>query len=102
MAKKTFEDAMRSLEQIVQELEDGDLALEAALKKFEEGVQLSKFCSQKLDETEKKITILLEDQKGNLIEKPYQSEGGSELTEPQPIDSIPKELKIDQRNDHKI
>jgi exodeoxyribonuclease VII small subunit len=84
MAKKTFEDAMRSLEQIVQELEDGDLPLETAFKKFEEGVQLSKFCSQKLDETEKKITILLKDQNGSLTEKPFQSQGVSEPEKPQP------------------
>ena len=74
MAKKTFEDAMKALEQIVRDLETGDLPLEVAFKKFEEGVQLSKLCSQKLDETEKKITILLEDQKGNLIEKPFESD----------------------------
>ena len=74
MAKKTFEDAMKALEQIVRDLETGDLPLEVAFKKFEEGVKLSKLCSQKLDETEKKITILLEDQKGNLIEKPFESD----------------------------
>ncbi|MBW1698251.1 MAG: exodeoxyribonuclease VII small subunit [Deltaproteobacteria bacterium] len=71
MATKTFEDAMKELEQIVQELESGDLPLEKALKKFEDGVELSKFCSRKLDETEKKITILLEDQDKTLMEKPF-------------------------------
>ncbi len=74
MAKKTFEQSMKQLEQIVQELESGDLPLEKAIKKFEEGVQLSKFCSKKLDETEKKITILLQDQEGNILEKPFISE----------------------------
>ena len=74
MAKKTFEQSMKQLEQIVQELESGDLPLEKAIKKFEEGVQLSKFCSKKLDETEKKITILLQDQEGNILEKPFMSE----------------------------
>ena len=73
MAKKTFEDAMKALEQIVRDLETGDLPLEVAFKKFEEGIQLSKFCSQKLDETEKKISILLEDEKGDLIERPFES-----------------------------
>ena len=56
MAKKTFEQSMKQLEQIVQDLESGDLALEKAIKKFEEGIQLTKFCAKKLDETEKKIT----------------------------------------------
>jgi len=71
MAKPTFEIAMKQLEQIVQELESGNLSLEDSIKKFEEGIKLSKFCSAKLDETEKKITLLLRDQDGNVIEKPF-------------------------------
>ena len=71
MAKQTFEKAMEKLEKIVQELESSDLPLEKAIKKFEEGVQLSKFCSEKLDETEKKITILLKDQNDQPLEKPF-------------------------------
>ncbi len=78
MAKKTFEESLKQLEQIVQELETGDLPLEKALKKFEEGVQLSKFCFAKLDETEKKITILLQDWEGNVSEKPFMVESESE------------------------
>jgi len=74
MAKVTFEAAMKQLEQIVQELESGNLSLEDSIKKFEEGIKLSKFCSSKLDETEKKITLLLKDQDGNVIEKPFVSE----------------------------
>jgi exodeoxyribonuclease VII small subunit len=62
----TCEEAMKALEKIVSELESGDLALEQALKKFEEGVKLSKFCSSKLDETEKKVTLLLKDQEKDL------------------------------------
>ncbi|MFP4533874.1 MAG: exodeoxyribonuclease VII small subunit [Desulfobacterales bacterium] len=68
MAKKTFEDAMTQLEKIVQELESGDLPLEKALKKFEEGVKLSKFCFDKLEETEKKIIMLTSDPDGNVSE----------------------------------
>ena len=71
MAKKTFEQSLKQLEQIVQELESGDLPLEKALKKFEEGIQLSKLCSRTLDETEQKISILLKDQDGGIIEKPF-------------------------------
>lgn len=67
----TFEKAMKKLEEIVQELETGELTLEESLKKFQEGVKLSKFCSSKLDETEKKITLLLKDHHGNLIETPF-------------------------------
>jgi exodeoxyribonuclease VII small subunit len=71
MAQKTFEQSMKQLERIVQELEDGDLPLEKAIKKFEEGIKLTKFCSEKLDETEKKISILLEGADGQMIEKPF-------------------------------
>jgi len=78
MAKQTFEKAMEKLEKIVQELESSDLPLEKAIKKFEEGVQLSKFCSEKLDETEKRITILLKDQNGQPLEKPFISETESD------------------------
>jgi exodeoxyribonuclease VII small subunit len=74
MAKKTFEQSLKQLEQVVQELEAGDLPLEKAIKKFEEGIQLSKFCSQKLDEIEKKITVLMEDSEGNIVEQPFISE----------------------------
>jgi exodeoxyribonuclease VII small subunit len=78
MNEESFEEAMRRLETIVQELETGDLPLEVALKKFEEGVRLSKLCSRKLDETEKKISILLKDPKGDLCERPFSPETGLE------------------------
>jgi exodeoxyribonuclease VII small subunit len=71
MVQKTFEQSLKQLERIVQELEDGDLPLEKAIKKFEEGIQLTKFCSQKLDETEKKVSILLKNTEGQVTEKPF-------------------------------
>ena len=74
MVQKTFEQSMKQLERIVQELEEGDLPLEAAIKKFEEGMKLTKLCSQKLDETEKKVSILLKNAEGRITEKPFQSE----------------------------
>jgi exodeoxyribonuclease VII small subunit len=74
MSKTNFERSMKKLEIIVQELESGDLQLEDAMQKFEEGIKLSRLCSEKLDETEKKITLLLQDQKGNVSEKPFISE----------------------------
>jgi exodeoxyribonuclease VII small subunit len=74
MAQKTFEQSMKQLERIVQELEDGDLPLEKAIKKFEEGIKLTKLCSEKLDETEKKISILLKDSEGEIAEKPFIAE----------------------------
>ncbi|MCU0592228.1 MAG: exodeoxyribonuclease VII small subunit [Desulfobacterales bacterium] len=71
MAKKTFEQSIKQLEQIVTELESGELPLELAIKKFEEGMELSRFCSQKLEETERKITLLMQDGAGRPVEKPF-------------------------------
>lgn len=70
MAKRSFEQALQQLEQIVRELESGDLPLEAALRKFEEGIELSKFCSQKLAETERRISLLIQNEAGEEIEQP--------------------------------
>ena len=81
MAKKTFEQAMKQLEQIVQDLESGDMPLEKAIKTFEEGIQLSKFCSEKLDETEKRITILMQDSEGKTSETPFPAENDDVLSE---------------------
>lgn len=71
MAKQTFESAMKELEDLVEDLEGGELSLDLAFKKFEEGIKLSRFCSAKLDETEKKVTILLKDESGNIKDVPF-------------------------------
>ena len=60
MAKANFEDNMENLEKIVSELEKGDLNLDESIAKFEDGIKISKECNKILEETEKKITILLE------------------------------------------
>ena len=64
MAKEKFEDTLHKLEKVVARLEDGDLPLEESLKLFEEGVRLSRFCEQRLDEAEKRVEILLKDKEG--------------------------------------
>lgn len=71
--QQTFEKSIDQLEQIIRELEAGDLPLEKAIQRFEEGIRLSKECAQKLDETEKKISILIQDMGGDLTEKPFSS-----------------------------
>ena len=76
MAKKSFEQALKLLEQIVVELESGDLPLEQAIRKFEEGMELSRFCAQRLEETERKITQLIQDSAGGVVEKPFAPENG--------------------------
>lgn len=58
--KESFEEKMENLEKIVKELEDGKLDLEASVKKFEEGMKISKQCNEILEKSEKKITVLLE------------------------------------------
>lgn len=72
--KKTFESSMETLELIVKELESGKLPLEEAIKKFETGMKCSKFCLEKLDKTEKKITLLMNDNQGNMQEEPFDNE----------------------------
>ena len=59
--EKTFEEMMESLEQISQDLENGKLTLDESMKKFEEGMILSKKCSEILENAEKKIKILIKD-----------------------------------------
>ena len=56
--KLTFEQGMARLEKIVQDMEDGELSLEKSMATFEEGMTLVKQCQSKLDEVEKKIEIL--------------------------------------------
>lgn len=73
-AKKTFEQAMQELEEIVRELEAGELPLETAMKKFEDGIKLSNFCSMKLEETERKISALTRTADGALSDQPFLSE----------------------------
>jgi exodeoxyribonuclease VII small subunit len=55
----TFEEALENLEKTVERLESGDLPLEKALEEFEQGVRMSRLCSQKLEEAEKKVELLL-------------------------------------------
>ena len=66
-----FEDNMKQLEQIAGELEKGDLDLDASVKKFEEGMKLSKQCSKILEEAEKKISILIKTDEG-LVEEDFE------------------------------
>lgn len=71
MKEIKFEQALSSLEKIVQELEQGDFSLEDAIKKYEEGIALSKICNKKLNEAEKKIEILTKTIEGDFELKPF-------------------------------
>ncbi len=57
--KLNFEKALERLESVVREMEDGALSLDEMMSHFEEGTRLVKFCSQKLNEVEQKIEILV-------------------------------------------
>lgn len=76
--KKTFEDALSQLESIVARLENGDLPLEESLKLFEEGIRLSRFCNQKLNEAQKKVQVLLKGNEGELEPQPFEPEETAE------------------------
>jgi exodeoxyribonuclease VII small subunit len=66
-----FEECLERLEKIVQELEKGEVPLEASLTLFEEGMQLSATCRKQLEEAEGKVEILLK-QNGKLQTEPFQ------------------------------
>ena len=78
MAEKKFEKALEQLEDIVRKMEEGDLTLDESLKAFEEGIRLSRFCSDKLDEAERKVEILLKE--GDVLKvRPFEEgDGGSD------------------------
>lgn len=73
MKEENFETKMQVLEQIVSDLEKGDLNLDESVKKFEEGMKISKECSKMLEETEKRITILLNDE-DEVVEEEFKTE----------------------------
>ena len=74
MAEKKFEKSMQRLEEIVLSLEEGELPLEDSLKVFEEGMKLVKFCSNKLEEAEQKVTLLVKESGGKQTEVPFKLE----------------------------
>ena len=67
----TFESGVVRLEEIVEALERGDLDLDKSLAFFEEGVRLSRELNKKLDEAEKKLELLLKDENGRPLSKPF-------------------------------
>jgi exodeoxyribonuclease VII small subunit len=83
MAKKdqlqqTFEAALKRLEEVLDSLEHGNLNLEESVKAFEEGVNLVRLCHGKLDEVERRVELLLKDETGRFITKPFPEEEGDQ------------------------
>jgi exodeoxyribonuclease VII small subunit len=73
-AKPSFEKSINDLEKIVKSLESGNLPLEKALEKFEAGIKLSRYCSETLEEAEKRVTLLMTGENGDIVEKPFDAE----------------------------
>jgi exodeoxyribonuclease VII small subunit len=69
---KTFEASLEALEQIVRDLEQGDLPLEKSLELFEQGIRLSRECQERLSQAERRIEILLRDNQGRPITAPFE------------------------------
>ncbi|MBW2561571.1 MAG: exodeoxyribonuclease VII small subunit [Deltaproteobacteria bacterium] len=83
MSKKKFEKALEQLEEIVKKMEEGNLSLDESLAAFEEGIRLSRFCADRLDEAERKVDVLLRED-DTLQIKPFR-EGGGDDKEPENI-----------------
>ena len=69
-----FEKSFQQLEKIVQRLEAEELPLDESLQLFEEGIRLSRFCHQRLEEVEKKIELILADAKGQPVAEPFEED----------------------------
>lgn len=64
---RSFEASLEALEQIVHELESGDLPLEKSLELFEDGIRLSRQCQERLNQAERRIEVLLRDNQGRPV-----------------------------------
>ena len=73
---RTFEASLEALEQIVRELEQGDLPLEKSLELFEQGIRLSRECQERLSQAERRIEILLKDNQGRTIVSTFEEANG--------------------------
>ncbi|HKB23932.1 MAG TPA: exodeoxyribonuclease VII small subunit [Methylomirabilota bacterium] len=71
MTDLAFEDSLARLEQIVSQLEGGNLPLEQSLKVFEEGIALARHCAKYLEDAERRIEVLTKDEGGALGTKPF-------------------------------
>ncbi|MCE5196462.1 MAG: exodeoxyribonuclease VII small subunit [Negativicutes bacterium] len=67
----TFEEALQQLENIVRQLETGNLSLEEAMKCFEEGVKLSRFCQNDLNSAQQKIEKITVNEQGEVVLQPF-------------------------------
>jgi exodeoxyribonuclease VII small subunit len=78
-----FEKSFQQLEKIVQRLEAEELPLDESLQLFEQGIRLSRFCHQRLEEVEKKIELILADAKGQPVIEPFEEDADDEDVAPE-------------------
>jgi exodeoxyribonuclease VII small subunit len=69
-----FEEAIKRLEEIVEEMEGKDLQLEKSIKLFQEGMELAAFCNSKLEDAEKKVNVVMKNAQGQLTEEKFNPE----------------------------
>jgi exodeoxyribonuclease VII small subunit len=81
MTNLTFEKALAELEQTVAKLEKGGISLNESLALFEKGVKMSRFLRAELDKAERKVEILLKDEKGNLKAEDFEAESDDDAGE---------------------
>jgi exodeoxyribonuclease VII small subunit len=79
---RTFEASLEALEQIVRELEQGDLPLEKSLELFEHGIRLSRECQERLSQAERRIEVLLRDNQGRAVVSAFEDTGATPQESP--------------------
>lgn len=75
---RSFEASLEALEQIVAQLESGDLPLEKSLELFEQGIRLSRECQERLNQAERRIEILMRDNQGQPVARPFDETSGAD------------------------
>ena len=73
-SKKSFEESMGRLEQIVRAMERGDVALEESLKLFQEGPELVRSCQKLLDDAQLQVKMIMTASDGSPVEEVFQDE----------------------------
>lgn len=69
--ENTFEQAIKELEEIAAKLENGDTTLDESLELFERGIKLSKSCQKMLDDAEKRVSVLMTNEDGEMVKEDF-------------------------------
>ena len=91
MKTLNFEKALEDLEKIVSQLEGGELSLSESLTLFEQGIKLVRFLRDELEQAEKKVEILLKNERGEVKSEPFNLEKETEGTKKKEIDNSGKD-----------